>query len=129
MHSIPSGSDGNVDINCGVSQKSHVVILVIPPPLGDHEDEVGSMGCCCFLVPGPTCHDGFGCGGSEGPAPIRSPASYTLPGHLHEPPAWPSHFLAGPQTRGETSDQSLCPLAPFNACLTLTAWIKECDGK
>lgn len=102
MHSIPSGSDGNIDINCGVSQKPHVVIPFIPPPLGDHEGEVGSMGCCCSLVSGPTPDNGVGCGCSEGPAPICSPTSYPLPGHLHEPPAWPSHLPAGPQTRGET---------------------------
>lgn len=106
MHSVPSGSDGNIDINWGVSQKPHVVIPFVPPPLGNHEGEFGSMGCCCSLVSGPTPHNGVGCGCSEGPASICSPTSYPLPGHLHEPPAWPSHLPAGPQTRGKTPPQS-----------------------
>lgn len=121
MHSMPGGSDGNVDINCGVSQKP-LLSCLIPPPLGDREGEVGSMGYCCFTVPGPTRHNGFGCGCPEGPAPICSPASYSLPGHLPEPPPWPSHFPAGPQTRGETPAQSLCPLPLLMP--VLLRWLK-----
>ena len=96
MHSIPSGSDGNIDINCRVSQKPYVVLSVVPPLLGYHKGEVGSMECYCSLVAGPAPHDGVGRGCSEGPAPVRSPTSYTLPGHLHEPPPGPSHLPAGP---------------------------------
>lgn len=57
---------------------------------------------CCSLVPGPAPHNGVGCGRPKGSAPICGPAAYTLPGHLCEPPPWPSHLPAGPQTRGET---------------------------
>lgn len=119
MHSVLSGSDGIIDIDC-VFSKPHVVIPLDPPPLGDRAGEVGSIGYCCSLVPGPTPHDGFGCGCSEGPAPVCSPTSYTLPGHLHEPPPWPSDLPAGPQTRGETLPQ----LLPYS-----DRFIKECDGK
>lgn len=128
MYSIPSGSDGNIDINGGVSPKPHVVLPLVPSVLGYHKGEVGSMECYCSLVPGPTPHNGVSCGCSEGPASVRSPTSYTLPGHLHEPPPWPSHLPAGPQTRGETPSQSLRLLAPRSTSLTLTTWIKECDG-
>lgn len=117
MHSILSGFDDNIDINCDVSQKPHVVIPLIPPLLGDHEGEVENLGCCCSLVPGLAPHNGVGCGRPEGPASICSPASYPLPGHLHEPPSWPSHLSSGPQTRGETPPSPIPPTLGLLWCL------------
>ena len=42
IHSVPSGFDGNGGSRCGVCRKLHVVMWLVPPPLGDLDGQVGA---------------------------------------------------------------------------------------